>query len=44
MRRSFSIDGDEALPEAPRSEAGAFFLIVGIACCSVLILAALGSL
>ena len=44
MRVSGSIDEDGDLPVAPRNGAGFFLLIVGIACCSVLILAALGSI
>lgn len=41
--RGHSVDVDNELPEAPRSGAGAFLLILGLACCGVLILAALGS-
>jgi hypothetical protein len=36
-------DNAEELPATPRDEASTFLLIVGIACCSVLVLAALGS-
>jgi hypothetical protein len=44
MRGWDSTDSIEEVPVPPRSQAGAFLLIVGLACCSVLILAALGSI
>ena len=43
MRGWDSTDSVEKLPPAPKAEAGTFLLIVAIACCSVLVLAALGT-
>ena len=39
-----STDSVEEVPVLPRSGGSTFLLIVGIACCSVLVLAAFGSL
>jgi hypothetical protein len=44
MRGLHSVDESQDFPAAPRGGEGFFLLIVGVACCAVLIMAALGSL